>query len=98
MVLKTSALDFALGYGNSLFMAKLWQQAESLPLLQTPPLQKNSFSLEPMHTSCAVSMRSVMKKKKKKVIYVLILIKVISEVPNQKAVEGDQSFYPILFV
>lgn len=62
------------------------------------PLQKNSFSLEPMHTSCAVSMRSVMKKKKKKVIYVLILIKVISEVPNQKAVEGDQSFYPILFV
>lgn len=78
-------------------MAKLWQQAESLPLLQTPPLQKNSFSLEPMRTSCAVSMRSVMKKKKK-VIYVLILIKVISEVPNQKAVEGDQSFYPILFV
>lgn len=69
MVLKTSALDFALGYGNSLFMAKLWQQAESLPLLQTPPLQKKFFSGADVHKLCCVHEIGHEKKKKKSFMY-----------------------------
>lgn len=76
-------------------MAKPQQQAESLPLLSLPPPEEQFFSGADAHKLCCVHEIGW---DKKKVTYVLILIKVISEVPNQKAVEGDQSFYLILFV